>query len=149
MLNIKILLKFFDLNFIKKNFLLMLLLALVPMGELLFILYLGEHFGRYFVLALAVATGLFGFFLSLGLIKRTIVRIKVKIKNDVYPYQEFIGLAGAFIAGALLIIPGFFTDAAGVLIILPGMRRVAGIVIISKMEIKLKELYEYLKLYEY
>ncbi|MBI9103559.1 MAG: FxsA family protein [Spirochaetales bacterium] len=149
MFNIKVLLNFFDLNFIKKNLLLFLLFALVPFGELLFILYVGEHFGRYLVFALAVTTGLVGFFLSYNLIQGVIIRIKRKIKNDEYPGQDFLGLAGAVVAAILLISPGFLTDIVGILLFIPGIRNGVGKLVVSRMEIQLKELYEYLKLYEY
>ena len=148
MFNIKVLLNFFDLNFIKKNMLIMLFFALIPFGEILFLLYIGETLGQYLVFAIAAATGLIGFFFSYDVVQRIIRRIKAKIKKDKYPEQEFLGLAGAILGSSLLITPGFATDIIGLLIFIPGFRRAAGQIIVRVLEIQLKELYEYLKLYD-
>ncbi len=148
MFNIKTLLRFFDFSFVKKNLLLVLLFALIPFGELLFILYVGEQLGRYLVFAMAVSTGLIGYFMSLNLIRKMIKGIRSKIKKDIYPGGELLGLAGAVFASLMVITPGFITDIFGLLIFVPGIRRAVGSIIVFRFEIQLKELYEYLKLYE-
>lgn len=57
MVNIKWILRFFDLDFIRKNLLIILLFALIPFSEILVILYLGEKLGKFLVLAATAATG--------------------------------------------------------------------------------------------
>ena len=148
MVNIKLFLRFFDLDFIRKNLLTILLFALIPFGEILLILYMGEKLGKYLILAATAATGLFGFFLCYLSIKKIINRIRTQVRRDEFPGQDFLGLAGSVLGSVFLITPGFLTDALGILMFFPVVRNSIGALIVSKMEIQLKELYEYLKLYE-
>lgn len=148
MTNIRLFLRFFDLDFVRKNLLYILFFALIPFGEILFILYLGEKLGKYLVLAGTAATGLIGFFLYYGSVKRLIGRIRIRVARDEFPGDDFLGLAGSVLGSVLLITPGFFTDIMGLLLFLPIIRNAIGKILIRKQEIQLKELYEYLKLYD-
>ena len=48
--------------------------ALIPFGEILVILYLGEKLGKFLVLAATAATGLLGFFLCYSAIRKILSR---------------------------------------------------------------------------
>lgn len=148
MFNIKILLRLFDTGFIKRNFLILLLFALIPFGEILLLFYLGEFLGRYLTLAIAAATGLLGFFLAYGVVRRQIIEIKMRIQEGAYPGKGFMGLAGSLAGSICLITPGFATDILGLFFFLPLFRDALGNMVIRKLEIQTKELYEYLKLYD-
>ena len=149
MLDIKILLRFFDIGFVKKHLLTLLLLALIPFGEILLLFFLEEFVGRYFILASTATTGFLGFFLTYGVVQRHIHKIKNRIFEGIYPVKGFIRLAGSLMGSLFLIIPGFATDVVGLFFFLPLFRDALGALVVRGLEIETKDLYEYLKLYDF
>ncbi len=148
MLNIKTLIRFFDTGFVLKLLFLCLFYSLIPLIETFFLLYLSVIWGKYLTLALAASTGLVGLFFIFCEIRGILSKIKEKIKEGCYPEKDFISLAGTFAAGILLLSPGFITDFIGLLLFLPFFRSRVGMIIIKRMDGQLKDIYEYLRLYE-
>jgi len=138
----------FKKEFILKLLLLALLYSIIPLSETLLILHLGGIFGNYLVLAVAATTGLIGLLVAYGEVEVIIKLIKTKLKEGIYPGKEFISLAGVLTGGLLLLTPGFITDSLGFLLFFPFFRNLVGRIITSRMENSLKDIYEYLKLYE-
>nr|MDA3938613.1 FxsA family protein [Spirochaetia bacterium] len=91
---------------------------------------------------------LLGLILSYGLIKSRLKIIKLLINEGKYPEKDFYLLTGIFLASILLITPGFIGDLIGIIIFIPGISRKIGFIMTRPMEDKVKELYEYMKLYE-
>lgn len=140
-------LRFFDRTFITKLLLLALLYSLLPLAEIFLLMaYVGDRIGTYFTLALAATVGLVGMLLTLREFHRNLDILKDKIRAGVHPEEEFVALTGIFLAGVLLLTPGFITDLLGFLLFLPTLRNALGRAVISLLRINLKELYEYLKL---
>ena len=148
MTGIRILLKFLERDFLPKVLLLFLLYSLLPLSEVVLILYLGGVAGKYLTLAGAASTGLVGVLMAVSQFRSVLNRLKEKIRSGQYPGKEFMSMAGIFIGGILLLTPGFITDFLGLLLFVPVFRKLAGGVITRRMERQLKEVYEYLKLYE-
>lgn len=148
MFSIGFLMKLFQKEFILKLLLIILLYSLIPLSETFLILHLGDIFGNYLVLAIVAATGLLGVLIAFNEINQILKTIKHKLREGIYPGKEFISLAGVFTGGLLLLTPGFITDFLGFLLFMPVLRNSVGKMITSKMEKNLKEIYEYLKLYE-
>ena len=144
----KILLQLFDFRFLLKYFLCLLLLALLPFGDMVFLLLLGEFAGRYLVFAAAISTGFIGFFLALFLIQRQIRKVRALVKQGADPYRGISTLAGDIIGSLFLLFPGFITDAVGLIILLPLFREFVGRLTIRRLGIPVKELNEFLKLYD-
>lgn len=145
----KTLLRFLDRTFITKLLILALLYSLVPLAEIFLLIYLGNLIGYYFTLALAAFAGLIGMLIALRELQKNLQVLKKKMRRGVYPAQEFINLTGILAASILLLTPGFITDGLGFLLFVPGIRNALGNFILSKTRTNLKELYEYLKLYDY
>jgi len=145
---IRFLLRFLDRDFLPKVLLLFLLYSLLPLSEVVLILYLGGVAGRYLTLACAASTGLFGVLMAVSQFRSILNRLKEKVRQGSYPGREFMNLAGIFIGGILLLTPGFITDFLGLLLFLPVFRTLIGGMITRRMERQLKDVYEYLKLYE-
>ena len=143
-----ILMKFLERQFIIRLLLLMLLYSLLPLSEIVLILYMGGVIGKYLTLACAATTGLFGALMAVTQFKRELASLKENIKEGVYPGKEFMGIAGILVGGLLLLTPGFITDMLGLLLFVPVFRNAVGGLITRRMEKRLKEVYEYLKLYE-
>jgi UPF0716 protein FxsA len=148
MFNISMILRLFEKRFVIKLLLLSLLYTLLPLSEIFLIIYMSDFFGQYLLLALAASTGLFGVLIALVQVNTILTSLKERIKNGEYPGQEFINLAGILTGGILLITPGFITDFIGLLMFIPPMRNNIGRLITKKLDKQLKEIHEYLKLYE-
>jgi UPF0716 protein FxsA len=140
------LLRLFESGFVTRVFLLVLFFSILGIADGYILLTLGEHYGKYLVLAVTAATGLLALFFLLNSVSSTITRIRRDVEADVYPRREYARLAGLFVAGVLLLLPGFFTDALGALIYLPPIRRGIGAVLTARHSGFLREAYEYLKL---
>lgn len=148
MQNISLILKFFEKDFLSKLFSLTLLYTLLPLSEIFLLMYIGDYFGKYLMLALAASTGLFGVFIAMVQSRKAIRNLKQKISLNTYPDMEFRILAGIFIGAILLISPGFITDFIGFLLFVPIVRNAVGGLITRRLDQRFKEVYEYLKLYE-
>ena len=142
------LLRFFDRSFITRLLLLALLYSLLPLAEIFLLIYLGDRIGNYFTLALAALTGLIGMLFALRGFRRNLEILKKKVRAGEYPGEEFVTLTGIFLAAVLLLTPGFITDVLGLLLFVPVIRSGLGRLLIRLTRTDLKELYEYLKLYD-
>jgi len=96
--------------------------SLVPLGEIFFFLYLASLVGNYLVMIAAALVGVVGAFLGLSQARRIAARLKAARSSD-HPGVE---MAGLVVAGILLITPGFLTDVAGYLLLVPPLRAWAG-----------------------
>jgi len=145
----KFIFRFLDRTFITKLLILALLYSLLPLAEIFLIIYLGDRIGNYFTLALAAFTGLVGMLFALRGFQKNLRLLKEKIKEGVFPTEEFFTLTGIFAAGILLLTPGFITDLLGFALFIPVIRSTLGRFIIRVTRTDFKEFYEYLKLYDY
>ncbi len=148
MIEMQTLIRFADRAFVLKIFLLILLFSLFPIAEVLLFFHAGAEFGNYFVLACATGTGLLGLAVATRQAWKIIGRLRFKIRNGVYPEREFQYLAGIMAASFLLLIPGFITDTLGLILFLPMFRNPLGRGITRGMDRRLKQAYEYLKIYD-
>lgn len=148
MFNLSFIMQLFQKEFILKLLLLALLYSIIPLSETFLLLHLGGIYGNYIVLAVAASTGLAGLLVAFKEVEIIIGSIKKKLKESIYPGKEFVSLAGVLTGAILLLTPGFITDSFGFLLFVPYFRNSVGKFITSKMENSLKDIYEYLKLYE-
>jgi UPF0716 protein FxsA len=148
MLDHRVVLRFLDRDFMIRLLFLMLLYSIVPLGEIFLFLYLGELVGNYLVLAVAAILGLVGVLIGMRQTQNILARLKGKIRQGLYPGREFIDLAGILIGSVFLLTPGFITDMLGFLLFLPPIRNAIGRAVTKRLDRNLKEIYEYLKLYD-
>ncbi len=100
-----------------------LLLLLLPLAEVMLAINLGRHFGALPVL---VALGL-------GIVAGTaLIRLRGQmffrqamesINRQEMPGDALVGGIAWYVAGMLLILPGFISDALALLVLLPPVRR--------------------------
>jgi UPF0716 protein FxsA len=97
-------------------------LLLIPIVEIYLFIRVGGYIGALPVIGLCILTACMGSMLVHKQGIQTIRRVQRKIEQGVVPATEL--LAGILIlaAGVLLLTPGFFTDLAGFLILVPGIR---------------------------
>ncbi len=145
---IKFLLKFLDQTFVLKAALVLLGVSLIFIGEIFLIEFISGFLGIYFTLAIAASTGFAGLFFSLREINSRINLIREEVSEGIYSEKDMVQLTGAFAGGLLLLIPGFITDALGVVSFFPVVRMLYGRLISKYLSLNLTEAYEYLRLYD-
>jgi UPF0716 protein FxsA len=149
MTEFRLLFRFLDRDFLFKLIFILLLYSLVPLSEIFLFIFLSDLVGMYLILAIAAVIGLVGVLIALRQITIILAELKTKIKKGEYPGKEFVDLAGILIGSIFLLTPGFITDFLGFLLLIPLIRTGLGRLIVRKLEGRMKELYEYLRLYDY
>ena len=111
-----------------------LTIILIPVIEIYLFIKIGSQIGAFSTIFLIFATAIVGVYYAkyegLNTLKSGFVQIS---KNETPAYEVLSGAAIAF-AAILLIVPGFFTDIIGFLLILPLSRKY----IFSKLKNKFK-----------
>ena len=148
MFEIRALIRFFDTGFILKSLIIVMLISLLPIIEVYIYIFLAGYISTYLMIAALTGSSLIGLILSYLVIKSTLKIIKQDINEGYYPEKEFYRLAGIFLASILIITPGFLGDLAGLFMLFPGISMKTGYLITRPIEDKMKDLYEYMKLYE-
>ena len=104
-------------------FLLLLLFFTIPLLEITVLLQVGSAIGVLPTIAMVVLTAVIG----AGLIRAqgiaTLGRVRLELERGELPAVGIIEAAMLLVAGALLLTPGFVTDAVGFLILVPPLRR--------------------------
>ena len=102
----------------------LLLILLVPIVEIYLFIKIGSQIGAFVTIFLIFITAIIGLYYAkyegLNTLKSAIKQI---IKNEIPVYEIISGAALAF-AAILMILPGFLTDAIGLLIIFPWTRQI-------------------------
>lgn len=101
---------------------LVLLLVVVPIAELYVIIQVGHVLGVVNTLALLVLISFTGAWLMKREGLTTWRRAQRQVDAGVVPGKELVDGALIVLAGALLVAPGFITDALGLLLLLPPVR---------------------------
>lgn len=111
---------------------------IIPLAEIWFLIKVGGVVGAGWTIFLVVFTAVVG----AGLVRvqglSTLNRIQQSMQQGQMPAMAmFEGLA-LFLAGALLLTPGFFTDAIGFSLLIPPLRRLMIKSILMKSVIKMR-----------
>lgn len=103
---------------------LLILFILVPIAEIFVLIKVGQVIGALPTIALILLTAVIGVALLRQQGYSAIARAKQKMEQGTMPAGEMV--EGLFLAvgGALLLTPGFITDAIGLCCLIPGVRRI-------------------------
>ncbi len=94
----------------------------VPIVEIILFIIVGDRIGLLATIGVVVLTAIIGTFLIRHQGIATIKKAQESLKENILPVNEaFDGLC-ILIAGALLLTPGFFTDAIGFSLFIPSLR---------------------------
>ncbi|WP_193212866.1 FxsA family protein [Luteolibacter marinus] len=104
---------------------LFLLFITVPLIELALFLTVGEWIGLPTTLAIVILTGLLGAWLTKSQGLRVLQAYRQSMAAGRLPHQEVLEGLLILVAGAVLLTPGFLTDAIGFLLLTPPVRAVA------------------------
>ena len=101
---------------------LFLLFVLVPVAEIYLLVTVGGAIGALPTVALVILTALAGAHLARMQGMSTMLRIRENLDQGFMPAEELLDGVLIFLAGMVLLTPGFLTDIAGLLILLPATR---------------------------
>ena len=102
---------------------LFLVFLVVPLLEIYFLIQIGSVVGAGWTIFLVVFTAMLGAFLVRAQGFSTLARVQTQLARSEMPAMEIIEGLFLFVAGALLLTPGFFTDAIGFICLTPPLRR--------------------------
>lgn len=149
MLEMRGLIRFFDTGFILKIFFLMLLFSLFPVAEIFFLVKASEFLNIYLLTSFIMILSFIGFLIGYIHIHVTLKQIKRDINEGIFPERRFFTLIGKFAAAVLLVVPGIGSFITGLIILFPGINVRTGKLLNGNNLQKMKEVYEYLKLYDF
>jgi len=139
-------LTFLDRDFLFKLVLALLIYSLVPLGEIFLFVYIGSLIGNYLVLILAAVAGVGGALAGLGQVRRIASELRALLARGSYAGPQLVHVAGLMAAAILLVTPGFLTDIAGFLLLVPSLRVWAGRRFAAVLRKQSREVYDRLGL---
>ena len=116
----------------------MLVFILMPVMELYIIIKAGGYIGLGPTLFLIVFTGVTGGYMARSQGMSLIYRIKNELENGRMPTDELIDGFMVLAGGLLLLTPGFITDFAGFVLLLPKARKIIKKLVKEEMKKKIK-----------
>ena len=100
----------------------LLILVLLPAIEIYFFVKIGAEIGAFSTILFTLATA----FLGIAVIKyqgiSSFMQARQSVMNTNQPGIEIFSNLALFISGAFFLVPGFFTDFIGALLLLPPIR---------------------------
>jgi UPF0716 protein FxsA len=99
-----------------------LLFIVVPIAELALIIKVGSYLGVWPTIGLLIAISVGGAWLVKWQGIFTLRRIQVELAGGRLPTRQLVDGALIILAGALMLTPGFLTDIAGILLLIPPTR---------------------------
>jgi UPF0716 protein FxsA len=103
----------------------LLLVLLLPLVEIALFVLVGSRIGVLATLLLVVLAVFAGIALMRSAGTDAAARIRASMAQDQDPSADIMRMAMRFIAGMLLVIPGFLTDAVALVLLVPGVQRAA------------------------
>lgn len=102
---------------------LFMLFLVVPLVEIWLLITVGSAIGAGWTVFLVVLTAVIGAVLVRAQGLSTLARSQALLRQGELPAIELLEGAALLVAGALLLTPGFFTDAVGFALLVPWLRR--------------------------
>lgn len=113
-----------------------LLFIVIPIAEMWLLIEVGSEIGALNTVALVFLTAIIGFALLRHQGVSTLARAQQRMAQGQMPAKEMAEGICLAVGGALLLTPGFITDAFGFVCLLPGLRHVFLSALLSKMQVK-------------
>ncbi len=101
----------------------LVIFIIVPIVEMVILIEVGSLIGAIPTVGLVVLTATLGIWLLKLEGIATLARVQEKLAQGLIPETELLEGIMLLVGGALLLTPGFVTDAIGFTCLLPGLRR--------------------------
>ena len=102
---------------------LFLLITLLPILEVILLIWLAGKTSWWFVLALVIGAGMLGAALARHQGFRAMRRISAEIEQGRMPAEPLVDGVLVLVAGVLLVLPGLISDVAAIVLLFPPTRR--------------------------
>ena len=119
---------------------LLLLFTVVPLVELALLLWLAEHTGWRFTIALVLVTGVVGAVLARWQGFHCWQTVQRQMRQGELPAAALLDGPMILLAGALLVTPGILTDLVGFALLTPPVRRMIRQRLLRYIEVRLSGL---------
>jgi UPF0716 protein FxsA len=104
------------------RFVLFIAFIVVPIAEIVLLVWFGQTFGFWITVLLVLVTALLGSFLLAQQTAATVRRVRFEAREGRIPAKTLADGAMLLVAGAFLLTPGLLTDATGLALLVPGVR---------------------------
>ena len=101
---------------------LLLAFTIIPIIEIYLLIEIGSIFGALTAITLVILTGFLGAFMARMQGLQTLFRIQESLREGRMPSSDLLDALLIVIAGVVLLTPGFLTDSAGFLLLIPTTR---------------------------
>ena len=101
---------------------LFLCFTLIPVIELYLLIKIGTVIGGFNTIVIVILSGILGAWLARLEGMNTLMRLRTNLQQGLMPAEEMLDAVIIFIAGIVLITPGFITDISGLLLLWPVTR---------------------------
>lgn len=101
---------------------LFLCFTLIPVFELYLLIKVGTVIGGLNTILLVIISGFLGAWLARLEGMNTLLKLRMNLQQGLMPAEELLDAVIIFIAGVVLITPGFITDMMGLLLLWPVTR---------------------------
>lgn len=113
-----------------------LIFILVPVIEISLFISVGDYLGLWPTIAMVFLTAFVGVSLVRSQGLQTLLSVQSRLQQGELPAQQIFEGVLLAAAGVLLFIPGFLTDAMGMIVLLPAPRRALAKYLMTKMVVK-------------
>ena len=103
-------------------FKLFLVFTLIPMIELYLLIHVGSVIGGFNTIVLVIISGFLGAWLARMEGINTLMRVRASMQQGIMPTEDLLDALIIFLAGVVLITPGFLTDTMGLMLLWPPTR---------------------------
>ncbi len=117
---------------------LLLLFITVPLVELLVILRVNEVIGWRWSVAIIICTGVLGSYLARRQGRAIVARIRTELNEHRLPQDKIVEGLLLLVGGIMLLFPGYLSDAAGFMLMIPGNRRILREFLKSRMRARIQ-----------
>jgi len=101
---------------------LFLAFTLIPFLEIYLLIKIGTHIGAFNTVMIVILTGFLGALLARYQGLQTIQRVRKSLDRGEMPASEMLDALLILLAGIVLLTPGFLTDIAGLMLLIPRTR---------------------------
>ncbi|MBF0287899.1 MAG: FxsA family protein [SAR324 cluster bacterium] len=101
---------------------LFLAFTIIPIIEIYLLINIGSRIGVVTTILIVIGTGFLGAYLARMQGLQTMFKVRENLNQGVMPAEELLDALLIVIAGIVLLTPGFLTDLAGFLLLIPSSR---------------------------
>ena len=101
---------------------LFLLFTIIPFIEIYLLIKIGSYLGAFNTVVIVILTAFLGALLARYQGFQTMLRVRESLERGEMPAEELLDALLILLAGIVLLTPGFLTDLAGLMILIPATR---------------------------